>query len=172
MQIVFIDSEYTDYLRKFDGRVSYNENITYQRPYVGVLLNMGEKKYFAPLTSGKKREKLKKRPLPENITFLPIAKNQYGGIHFNNMIPLVDGVFWAVDMNITSSDNDWQRNRKIMLQKQVRFIRKNWEHIITKAKFIYNLMVSGKLYSNQKKLVCDFLKLENAAAAYKKVGKK
>jgi len=168
MQIVYIDSDYTDYLREFDSRVSYNVNKTYQRPYIGVLLSIDVKKYFAPLTSTRKGKKLRDKPIPENITFLPIDNCRYGGINFNNMIPVIDGVYWAAEMDITPDDTKHQRNRKIMLQNQIRFIRKNDEPIIMKAKFLYNLTIADKLYPNQKPLVCDFKKLEEVALAYVK----
>jgi protein AbiQ len=142
-------------------------NVKYQRPYIGVLLNIDEKQYFAPLTSSKKGKKLKNNPIMENITFLPIENCKYGGINFNNMIPVIESVYWAVDMDISEEDDTKTTNRKIMLQKQIRFIRKNKEHIIIKAKYLYNLTIENRLYPNQKPIVCDFIKLEKAASKYK-----
>ena len=45
-----------DYLRNFDYRVSYNANEKELRPFVGVLFEIGEIKYFAPLSSPKYKQ--------------------------------------------------------------------------------------------------------------------
>ena len=168
MQIIHIDSNYTDFLYKADKRVSKNINVIYQRPYVGVLLNVEDKQYFAPLTTSRKRKKLRDNPMSENVTFMPIDECRLGGINFNNMIPVVKDVFWAVDMDIKETDNEWEKKRKIMFRKTVRFLRKHKDHIILKAKYLYNLSIKNKLSPKQKVIVCDFKLLEKAASKYKK----
>jgi protein AbiQ len=166
MQIVYIDSNYTDYLYRIDIRVSKNINGIYQRPYIGVLFNMNEKKYFAPLTSRRKGKKLAENPIPENITFFPIAECELGGINLNNMIPVIDGVYWLADIDADKNDEEWQKNKKNMLRKTVRFLRKNEKRLIIKAKFLYDLCSNDKLSVKQKRIVCDFVKLEKAATQY------
>ena len=168
MQLIYIDSAYTDYLSKVDNRVSWNKNVIYQRPYIGVLLNIQDKKYFAPLTSSAKNHRLADRPMKESVTFYPIDECRLGGINLNNMIPVIDGVYWLVDLNLDSSDNRVQRNKKMLLRKTIRFLRKNKDSIIIKAKFLYNLYCDDELYGNRKKITCDFRKLEEAANKYKR----
>ena len=51
--IVKVNSDYCDYLRKFDNRVSYDKDKKELRPFVGVLFRIEEIEYFAPLTSPK-----------------------------------------------------------------------------------------------------------------------
>ena len=167
MEIIYIDSKYTDYLRKYDSRVSFNENITYQRPYIGVLLKVQDKKYFAPLTTSGKWKKLKDNPKPENVTFLPICNCRYGGINFNNMLPVVGGTYFSADLEISSLDDDFIKNKKLVLQKIEQFSRKNNEKIIIKAKNLYNLKIKNKLYPNYDAITCDFKKLEEVASNYK-----
>ncbi|MCM1404714.1 MAG: type III toxin-antitoxin system ToxN/AbiQ family toxin [Prevotella sp.] len=168
MEIIYIDSTYTDYLRKYDNRISFNENKTYQRPYIGVLLNVQNKKYFAPLTTSGKGKKLIDHPKTENATFLPIYNCKYGGINFNNMLPVVDGTYYSADLKIDNHDDTFTKNKKLVLQKIAQFSRKNKNKIIIKARYLYNLKISGKLYPNYDAITCDFRLLENVADSYKK----
>ena len=171
MELVFIDEKYTDFLRKIDEKVSFNVNLTYQRPYVGVLLNVGDKKYFAPLTSSGKSKKLCENPKQESVTFLPIENCMFGGINFNNMIPVVDGVYWTVELEFSPKDNKFERAKKFKLQRANRFIRKNKDLIIVKAKHLYNLYLKNKLFQNVKDITCDFKKLEEQASSWRNVTK-
>ena len=50
-KLATVNSEYCDYLREFDYRVSYNANKKKLRPFVGVLFEIDKIKYFAPLSS-------------------------------------------------------------------------------------------------------------------------
>ena len=51
--VVRLDTEYCNYLRKFDNKVPYNYNEKELRPFVGVLFEVNDCKYFAPLSSPK-----------------------------------------------------------------------------------------------------------------------
>ena len=166
MKINYIDSDYTNYLRKYDNRISYNDNITYQRPYVGVLLEVRDKKYFAPLTTSNKGKKLKDNPKLENATFLPINNCEYGGINFNNMLPVVDNVCFDADLKINDSDDEYIKSKKFGLQKISQFVRKNENKIIKKARHLYNLKISGRIFPNYDAITCDFKKLEEVAGKY------
>ena len=162
MLIVRIEQRYTDYLRQFDSRVSINIDNTYVRPYIGVLFKVRDKEYFAPLTSSGKGKKLKDAPKAESTTFFPIDNCQLGGINLNNMIPVVAGVYVPFDIA-----NEPNPKKKIFLQKQVIFLRKHEEYIIIKAKKLYNMKISGKLYENYDRVTCDFKLLEEKAALYR-----
>ena len=52
-KLVVIDSNYCDYLRKFDKKVTYNKNEKALRPFAGVLFTLKDIEYFAPLSSPK-----------------------------------------------------------------------------------------------------------------------
>ena len=167
MQVVMIDSNYTDFLYKADQRVSKNVNMIYQRPYIGVLFKVQDKEYFAPLTTHSKGKRLCESPKAENVTFLPIENCQYGGINFNNMIPLVKGVYWSFNAEYHPTDLPNERAKKDIYQRIIRFLRKNEQDIVTKAKYLYDLKCKGKLYPNYDNITCDFKKLELAASHYK-----
>lgn len=166
MQLVFIDEKYTDYLRVVDTRVPYNKNVGYKRPFVGVVFEIGEHKYFAPLTSSGKGVKLQTAPMQESITFLPINNCRHGGINFNNMIPVVDGVCALADTVTTTHDTDAEKKYKVLLQIQLSFINSNKKKIETKAQALYRLQTNGHLWDNYKTITCDFKKLEKRAKTY------
>jgi protein AbiQ len=54
-RIVKIESDYCNYLRKFDKRVSYNYGIKELRQYVGILFEINGIEYFAPFSSPKEK---------------------------------------------------------------------------------------------------------------------
>lgn len=54
-RIVKVDYKYCDYLRQFDKRVAYNKDRKELRPFVGVLFEINDIEYFAPLTSPKEK---------------------------------------------------------------------------------------------------------------------
>lgn len=158
--LVYIDENYTDFLRLVDDRVPYNMNYSYQRPFVGALFTIRNMLYFAPLTTSSKGKKLMQNPKPESITFLPIENCRFGGINFNNMVPVVEGVYEPIDLTIRMEDTNKEKSEKIKFSRIIRFLRKNSKKIEIKAKKIYNMQKKGMLFENYKKVTCDFTKLE------------
>ena len=51
--LVRLDTDYCNYLRKFDEKVPYNYNKKELRPFIGVLFTIDSLMYFAPLSSPK-----------------------------------------------------------------------------------------------------------------------
>lgn len=164
LKLVYVDDRYTNYLQTHgDARVSKNNNTDYQRPFIGVLFWIDNFAYFAPLTTSTKGKKLRDHPKAENITFYPIAKCQYGGVNFNNMIPLVDGVYKEIDMIIKPDDFGWERNKKIQLMNIKRILRHEGKTLVAKAVNLYSLKIKNALYKNYDQITCDFKKLEKTA---------
>lgn len=56
--LVRLDSQYCNYLRQFDKKVPYNYDKKELRPFIGVLFEVNECKYFAPLSSPSQNIKL------------------------------------------------------------------------------------------------------------------
>jgi len=93
--LVRLDSDYCDYLRKFDNKVPYNAGIKELRPFVGVLFEVNNYKYFAPLSSPKpKHLKLKSK-----LDFLKIDNGKLGAINFNNMLPVTENNIIKLDLD-------------------------------------------------------------------------
>ena len=158
MQIVFITNDYIDYLYQHENRVCFNKGG--KRPYIGVVFQMQEHEYFAPLTSHGKGNYLKKFPKQEDLTFLPINDCRHGGINFNNMIPVVAGVYRQADFMPNKDDNIKQIKYKKLLQIQWQFIARHKKEIRQKASVLYNLKTKKHLPIGADARTCDFKVLE------------
>ncbi len=62
LRIIKIDPEYIEYLRKFDSKVQFNkaELNKQNKPFVGVLFSINDRKYYVPISSANKKTKLNK----------------------------------------------------------------------------------------------------------------
>ena len=79
--LVRLDSKYCDYLRQFDKKVPYNYDKKELRPFIGVLFEVNNCKYFAPLSSPKPKHKNMKNTLD----FFKIKDGELGAVNFNNI---------------------------------------------------------------------------------------
>ena len=84
LRIVRVDSDYCDYLRKFDNKVAYNKNEKELRPFIGILFKIDACEYFAPLSS----PKVKHKTMKNTLDFIKIKGGELGALNFNNMIPV------------------------------------------------------------------------------------
>lgn len=94
-KLVKIDYMYCDYLRKYDKRVVYNKGKKELRPFIGVLFSIGDKEYFASLSSPKPKHQIMKN----NIDFFKIDNGTLGVINFNNMIPVYKDNYDVITLN-------------------------------------------------------------------------
>lgn len=162
LKLVKIKQSYTDYLRKYDNRVSFNCDYDYERVYIGVLFKIkNDLLYFAPLTSSAKGMKLKYHPQRESITFYPLRHCRIGGINFNNMIPVIEGVYKVIKINEVKNIKF-----KHLYINQLREINKNNKLLLKKARTIYNLKIQKRLYKSFDDVTCDFKLLEKMAKLY------
>ncbi len=148
-----IDDKYIDYLYQFDDKVPYNKN--QKRPYIGVIIEIDNIKYFAPLFSPKSTHK----KYSDNPTYIKIGQD-YGIIRFNNMIPVVGDVLTPIDFNIIKDIK-----YKNLLMAQNNFIQQNTEKIRNVAKKLYKMVTVDK-----KKffvdISCNFKLLEEKVGIY------
>ena len=85
LEFYIVKEEYIKYLNKYDLHVAYNKDEN--RPYVGVVLEIGKMYYFAPLFSPKPQHLNYK----ENFAFFKIvndSNDNMGIIKFSSMIPV------------------------------------------------------------------------------------
>ncbi len=118
--LVRVNPKYCDYLRKYDYRVSYNADEKILRPFVGVLFEIENMKYFAPLSSPKQKH----LTMRNNIDFHKLQEGKLGAINFNNMIPVPDGEYSVIDTH--SESLTYQEEKyKILLQNQLRWLNRD-----------------------------------------------
>ena len=162
LKLVKINSEYCDYLRRFDKRVPYNFDKKINRPFVGILFKVGNCKYFAPLSSPKEKH-LK---MKNSIDFLKLDGGKLGAINFNNMIPVRKDNIKLIDLNEDFniiSDEKY----KMLLQNQIFWLNRNIEKVYSKSYKLYEKYVSKKLDSKIAKRCCNFKLLEQKCREYK-----
>lgn len=86
LHLYYINTHYANELFKVENKIPFFEkkDSNHFRPLVGIVLNVNDINYYAPLSSPKpKHLKMK-----EQIDFMLISKGKYGVINFNNMIPV------------------------------------------------------------------------------------
>ena len=131
--LVKLDSNYCDYLRNFDDKVPYNYGNKENRPFIGVLFEVGDCKYFAPLSSPKpKHLKLKTK-----IDFLKIDDGKLGGINFNNMLPVTENNIIKLDLNkkcLTKSEEKYTK----LLKEQIYWLNRNDDKLYGRSKKLYD----------------------------------
>ncbi len=163
-KVVKIDSEYCNYLRKFDKRVAYNYGIKELRPYVGILFKINDLEYFAPFSSPKEKH----LRLSNTLDLIKINNGIFGVINFNNMIPVIKNCYEEYDLN-TNNCSKSERLRRELIINQIRWINNNSKDIYYKAILLYKLYKNNKLPSNVKDRCCNFPLLEEKCNDYNKI---
>lgn len=154
LKIYRVNDKYIAFLRGRDHRVQLNKH--HSRPYVGVVLHVGEFKYFVPMESPKpSHEKIK-----PGIHILKMDKGRLGLLGFNNMIPVRDDVLISFDIN-----NEPSPDYAMLLKKQAYFCNRNKTDILNKASRTYYEVVNDK-NKFLKDICCDFKKLERACKQF------
>lgn len=163
LYFVKIKEDYINHLRKFDSKVQDNSNIKNNKPYIGILIQRDEQKYFAPLSSPKEKHLIFDKLDNENklpIDVFLIRDNDekiIGVINFNNMIPVTDKVI--IYFNIKED-----KNYSLLIKEHIYCIKHSKE-IINKSIKVYNLVTKYKKVSLIKRS-CDFKLLEEKAKIY------
>lgn len=154
LRIYRINDKYVNFLRKIDPKVQYNKNK--RRPYVGVVLYVGEYKYFVPMESPK--------PNHANIKsgrhIMRLDGGALGLLGFNNMIPVPDTALIRFDI-----DNEPDHDYAELLRRQASFINRNKADILGRASTTYYKAIKGdnKFLNN---ICCNFKDLERASSRY------
>lgn len=160
MRICHVTDDYIAYLHQYDAKVLFNKTET--RPYVGVLINIGGMKYYAPLSSPKPKH----RSMKNSKDFRRIAGGRYGAINFNNMIPVPDcSVVWF------DFANEPDPQYKGLLIRQYQAIKQDAKAIKKTAEELRNLLLKDDtlltdLEKSIKARCCDLTKLEQACTEY------
>lgn len=161
--IVRINSDYCNYLRNFDFRVPYNKEQANMRPFVGILFNIQDKEYFAPLSSPKSKH-LKMR---NTLDFIRIDEGKYGAINFNNMIPIKRDCYEIINLN-EKCNSKKEKQYQDLLINQYTWLNINMRLVKNKAANLYKLYMENKLASNIKKRCCNYPLLEEKCDLYQK----
>lgn len=161
-----INEEYIKYLRIFDSNVTDNskENKKENRPYIGILIEVNNFKYLAPLSS----KKAKFYSMKNNIDFIKINSGKEGAINLNNMLP-VDSIFISEYNPTSEKDLDY----KNLVEKQLSWCNEeiNKSKILKYAEKLYRLSQTNRLPKNIEKRCCNFKLLEEKNLEYLEIQK-
>ncbi len=156
-----IDMKYVRDLAKSDDRVmSISPQINKEnRPFVGIVVIMDDKKYCIPLSSPKSKH----NEMKNDVDFTKIYDKDklLGVLNFNNMIPVDESVLIHVDLRIKSTDSPETAHYKKMSAKQLNWCQQNQDAIVTKANKLYKIITKTPEKSRSlTRRCCDFKKLE------------
>lgn len=160
MRIYNIRNDYVEFLKRYDAKVPDNKNE--RRPYVGVVLEIGNVSYYAPLSSPKSKHKKMKN----GKDFRKINHGIYGAINFNNMIPVNKLALISIDFR-ELEDEKYKR----LLQNQYRYIREDSKQIEKTAQNLHDLVFTEdeQLNDNDKRIkqrCCNLPLLEKVVANF------
>jgi len=128
-----IDPKYINYLAPHEPLLFHNAKPgqANTRKYIGVIFQVGNFSYFAPLSSFKpKHAKMK-----ESIDFLKVGR--YAVIDINNMFPVPNGV--ATRVTFSNVSDPAYHN---LLLAEYRIIKKRQNLITKNAQIVYNLKIT------------------------------
>jgi protein AbiQ len=158
LKLYIINDSYIEYLRQFDSKVIDNKdnaNRKFDRKYIGIVFEINNFKYFAPLSSFKpKHENMK-----ENIDLIKIGKMAV--INLNNMIPIPKSQVTYCDI-----EAELDVKYKDLLRNEYAIISKKSIIIITRAKKLYSKVTEYNSFLAKR--CCDFKLLENKCFEFSK----
>lgn len=162
--LVRLDYNYCDYLRQFDDKVPYNKNKKELRTFIGILFEINNCKYFAPLSSPKPKHKTMKTTLD----FLKIDNGNLGAINFNNMLPVTNQNIIKLDLDKDCFTRQEEKYIKL-LKEQLFWLNRNDDKLYGRSKKLYNKYVNGALNHGIAKRCCNFTLLEEKCIEYNRI---
>jgi len=154
LKIYRVSDKYIYFLKSRDSRVQENKNR--RRPYVGVVLCVGEFQYFVPMESPKPNH----AKIKPGRHILKLDGGSLGLLGFNNMIPIHPDALISFDIN-AEPDKQYAE----LLRRQASFINRHKAEVYARASQTYYSVVNKKndfLLS----ICCNFKKLEKACKQY------
>ena len=153
MNFYMIDKKYLEYLRQFEPHIYFSDGDKENRKFVGVLFEIGEIKYYAPLTSQVEKK--------YNTDFHIYYNDKIiANIKLNNMIPVIDdSLIKLYNYKIYKNDNDKEIKYKVLLKKEMKYINNNIVRLNKMVKKIYD----GKI---KNPTIFNFAFLEEKAKEY------
>lgn len=129
-----------------------------KRPFIGIIIVCGTKKYCVPLSSPKPKHTSMKNDV--DFTKIYDGEKLIGVLNFNNMIPIYEQYVQLLNIKLSPSDNASTIHYKKMCAKQLTYCQRNQDAIVRKANRLYEMIISGKASALIKRRCCDFIKLE------------
>lgn len=154
LRIYRVSDKYIRFLKSRDSRVQDNKDR--RRPYVGVVLCIGEYRYFVPMESPKPNH----AKIKPGYHILKLEDGKLGLLGFNNMIPIQESALISFDI-----DKEPDEKYAELLRRQVTYINRHKADILAHASKTYYNVVNKKI-AFLLGICCDYKKLERACKQY------
>ena len=168
LRLYHIDLKYVRNLSKVDDNVM---SVSPQagkssRPFVGIVIPQGSKRYCIPLSSPKPKHGRMRNGRDFTKVFDPKGR-LIAVLNFNNMVPVNDSVITPADLRIRESDDKSTRSYKILMRNQIEWCNAHMEEISRKASKLYGIVTQRpEAFRSLVRRCCDFKKLEDVLANY------
>lgn len=169
-----INADYLKFLHDRDTEVYYNKAYhTQKKPFVGMIVGLGNHLYFIPLTSAKEKHKKWKNISDSHFLiyeFVDSTLNISSAIYksddgkqklhilsvldIKKMIPVPPDEFQYIDFDELNDEK-----YKSLFEKEYKFCLKIKDKILIRAEKIYAAQKESRMIRKQ---YCDFIKLEAA----------
>ena len=127
LRIYGVKDSYIEYLSKYQEHMFLHKDGAFGRKYTGVVLEINQFSYFAPLSSFKSKHKKMK----ESVDFIKLK--DYAVINLNNMIPVPKGQLIALNINAEKDPH-----YRFLMQTESREINRQKDRIRKNAEIVYN----------------------------------
>ena len=172
LKLYTVDTDYIDYLAQYDKQVmsAHGDSYTTERKYIGVVLNIGNFQYFAPLSSPKESDyfykhgkKVVRKSVIPLIRLVTDKGNLLGRVKLNNMIPIP-----AKCLKLYDVANEPDIKYRDLIIDEIICIRKRRELILKNAKVLYNQKVNNYEGINYLNSTVNFKTAEKYCSKYQK----
>lgn len=176
MKIYSISDKYITYLREKNPNVYTNKigSRTHTRKYIGVVISIGDFKYYIPMSSPKETDyqiagdaKVIKKSIVPIIRI--VVKNSAGvkelkgTLRISHMIPVPESELELYDL-----DNEHDIAYKELVQNEIIFIRKNQDKIKNNASVLYKQKKENDMSAGYVKSALPYMELEKYCLEYAK----
>ena len=167
-KIYSVSDKYISYLREKFPNVYSNkiDNRTHTRKYVGVVITIGEFKYYIPMSSPKdsdfqiagENKVIKKSIIP---IIRIVVKNSVGEkelkgtLRISHMIPVPESELELYDL-----EHETDEAYKDLVQNEIIFIRKNHDKIMNNASVLYKQKAENDTSAGYVKSALPFKEIE------------
>ena len=160
MNFYYANNDYFSFLHLVENKVALIEGEKESRPFLGLLICVGGKNYFAPLTSPKPKHKRMK----DSEDFIRIDNGVLGAINLNNMLPIPKSCYYKIEINNIQNE---KYARLLKLQKQ--WCDFNKYKINSTAQKLYDDVKNGTINNEILQRCCNYKLLEKKCFEYMKV---
>ena len=152
-----VKDEYIEYLSKYDSNImnSKIKERKFKRKYIGILFEINNVLYIAPLSSYKEKH----NKMKERIDFIKIGNKSV--INLNNMFPVNEKNIERVDL-----ERERDENYRQLLRNEYNLCVPKFKRVIKNANALYKQVVKYNMPIKQR--CCNFKFLESICIEYNK----